>query len=103
MNIKTAITFLTTVAMMMAGLTSCLGGKMMNSTATGGEVTGISNGRGFTEPTPYGMVKINRGSLRLFRNESERYAYERYVHVGHHQVGRAEYGFSGRLGNHLGH
>ena len=65
MNIKTAITFLTTVAMMMAGLTSCLGGKMMNSTATGGEVTGISNGRGFTEPTPYGMVKINRGSLRM--------------------------------------
>ena len=65
MNIKTAITFLTTVAMMMAGLTSCLGGKMMNSTATGGEVTGISNGRGFTEPTPYGMVKINRGSLPM--------------------------------------
>ena len=65
MNIKTAITFLTTVAMMMAGLTSCLGGKRMNSTATGGEVTGISNGRGFTEPTPYGMVKINRGSLRM--------------------------------------
>ena len=65
MNIKTAITFLTTVAMMMAGLTSCLGGHRMNSTATGGEVTGISNGRGFTEPTPYGMVKINRGSLRM--------------------------------------
>lgn len=65
MKIKTTITFLTTVAMMMAGLTSCLGGKMMNSTATGGEVTGISNGRGFNEPTPYGMVKINRGSLRM--------------------------------------
>jgi formylglycine-generating enzyme required for sulfatase activity len=32
---------------------------------SGGEVTGVGNGRGFTEPTPYGMTMVNRGSLRM--------------------------------------
>ena len=63
MNIRNAIlTTLFTIATL--SLTACFGGKMMNAT-TGGEVTGISNGRGFNEPTPYGMTKINRGSLRM--------------------------------------
>lgn len=45
-------------------LSSCFGGKM-TSYMSGGEVTGISTGRGFTEPTPYGMVMVNRGSLKM--------------------------------------
>ena len=45
-------------------LSSCFGGKMTSS-MSGGEVTGVGNGRGFTEPTPYGMTMVNRGSLRM--------------------------------------
>ena len=45
-------------------LSSCFGGKMTSS-ALGGEVTGVGNGRGFTEPTPYGMTMVNRGSLKM--------------------------------------
>ena len=45
-------------------LSSCFGGKMISS-MSGGEVTGVGNGRGFTEPTPYGMTMVNRGSLRM--------------------------------------
>ena len=37
----------------------------MTSSMSGGEVTGVGNGRGFTEPTPYGMAMVNRGSLRM--------------------------------------
>ena len=45
-------------------LTGCFGGKMAG-TSRGGEVTGVSTGRGFQEPTPYGMTHINRGFLRM--------------------------------------
>lgn len=45
-------------------LSSCFGGKMTSS-AYGGEVTGVGSGRGFTEPTPYGMTMVNRGSLKM--------------------------------------
>ena len=51
---------LCTVAALM--LTSCFGGKLM--TANGGEVTGNS-GRAFTEPTPYGMVLVKRGHVKM--------------------------------------
>ena len=51
---------LCTVAALM--LTSCFGGKLM--TANGGEVTGTS-GRAFTEPTPYGMVQVKRGHVKM--------------------------------------
>lgn len=37
----------------------------MTFSMSGGEVTGVGNGRGFTEPTPYGMTMVNRGSLRM--------------------------------------
>ena len=43
-------------------LTSCFGSKMMS--ASGGEVTG-TGGRAFTEPTPYGMVLVKRGHLKM--------------------------------------
>lgn len=43
-------------------LSSCFGSKMM--TSSGGEVTG-TGGKAFTEPTPYGMVLVKRGHLRM--------------------------------------
>ena len=47
---------------LLLSMTSCFGGKMMS--ASGGEVTGTS-GRAFTEPTPYGMVMVKRGHLKM--------------------------------------
>ena len=55
-----AITITNTVFL----LSSCFGGKMTSS-MSGGVVTGVGSGRGFTEPTPYGMTMVNRGSLRM--------------------------------------
>ena len=49
-----------TVAVLL--LTSCFGSKMM--TANGGEVTG-TGGKAFAEPTPYGMVLVKRGHLKM--------------------------------------
>ena len=43
-------------------LTSCFGSKLMS--ASGGEVTGTS-GKAFSEPTPYGMVLVKRGHLKM--------------------------------------
>ena len=45
------------------GLTSCFSSKK-GSTATGGEVTGV-NSSAISEPAPYGMVLIKRGSLKM--------------------------------------
>ena len=45
-------------------LTSCFGGKLSQS-QRGGEVTGVGMGRGFQEPTPYGMTLVNRGFLHM--------------------------------------
>jgi len=57
----------TTLAMILAAvittaLTGCFGGK--SATASGGELTGAS-GKSFTEPTPYGMVLVKRGHLKM--------------------------------------
>ncbi|MDO5446244.1 MAG: SUMF1/EgtB/PvdO family nonheme iron enzyme [Prevotellaceae bacterium] len=43
-------------------LTACFSSK--NVTSTGGEVTGAS-GASFSEPAPFGMVRIDRGSLKM--------------------------------------
>ena len=45
-------------------LSSCMGGGRMSSAAVGGEVTGVG-GTSFSEPVPYGMVLVNRGSLKM--------------------------------------
>ena len=45
-------------------LTGCFGGRAASSSGRGGEVVGIG-GRSFVEPTPYGMVKVNRGFLKM--------------------------------------
>lgn len=50
--------------MMVVLLSGCFGGKL-TGTQMGGEVTGYGGGRGFQEPTPYGMTLVNRGSLRM--------------------------------------
>ena len=49
-------------------LTSCFGGK--NMMGGGGEVTG-QRGASFVEPTPYGMVQIKRGYLRVGLSEND--------------------------------
>ena len=43
-------------------LNSCMGGG--KSMMSGGEVTG-SKAASFTEPTPYGMVEVKRGYLKV--------------------------------------
>jgi formylglycine-generating enzyme required for sulfatase activity len=45
-------------------LSSCMGGSSMSNAAVGGEVTGVG-GTSFSEPVPYGMVLVNRGSLKM--------------------------------------
>ena len=44
-------------------LASCLGSSS-SANAVGGEVTG-SKGSSFSEPTPYGMVPVHKGSLKI--------------------------------------
>ncbi len=44
------------------GIASC--GSLGRSSGSGGEVTGVS-GTAWTEPTPYGMVLVDRGSIIL--------------------------------------
>ena len=45
-------------------LTSCMGAKSSSSSGRGGELVGVG-GRAFTEPTPYGMTRIERGFLKM--------------------------------------
>ena len=56
------ITFAALCCVALLALTGCFGGK--SATASGGEVTG-AGGRAFSEPTPYGMVMIPRGHLKM--------------------------------------
>ncbi|MCR4852923.1 MAG: SUMF1/EgtB/PvdO family nonheme iron enzyme [Prevotella sp.] len=52
-------------------LSACMGSKMSQTGGRGGEVTGVGGGRGFTEPTPYGMVQIKRGFLKMGIEEDD--------------------------------
>ena len=54
----------------LAVFSSCMGSKMTQS-SQGGEVTGYGSGRGFQEPTPYGMVMVNRGSLNMGQTKND--------------------------------
>ena len=53
---------------LMAGLTACMGTSSAN--ATGGELTGV-RGTSYQEPTPYGMVAVSKGSLRVGLAEND--------------------------------
>ena len=46
-------------------LTACFGGKSTTSSGRGGELVGVGGGRGFSEPTPFGMTKVGRGFLHM--------------------------------------
>lgn len=48
-------------ALLVAG---CMSATGSSATAAGGEVTGV-RGTGYSEPTPYGMVAVKKGSLRV--------------------------------------
>ena len=61
---KRSIIIIFTFAIAIA-LTGCFGGKSTTSSGRGGEVTGVGGGKGFSEPTPYGMTMIKRGFLRM--------------------------------------
>ena len=58
---------LTTLTLLLA-LASCMGPQSSN--AIGGELTGIS-GTAINEPSPYGMVLIERGSIKLGDEEKD--------------------------------
>lgn len=45
-------------------LTGCFSAKTASTSGRGGEVVGVA-GKAFTEPTPYGMTRINRGFLKM--------------------------------------
>lgn len=45
-------------------LTGCFSAKSASVSGRGGEVVGVG-GKAFSEPTPYGMVRINRGYLKM--------------------------------------
>ena len=47
-----------------------MGAKQASSSGKGGEVVGVS-GRAFSEPSPYGMTKIERGWLRMGLEEQD--------------------------------
>ena len=48
-------------------LASCIG---MQGTGVGGELTGVSNGA-INEPAPYGMVLVERGSIKIGDEEAD--------------------------------
>ena len=50
-------------------LASCMGASS-NAMATGGEITGV-RGTSFSEPAPYGMVAVPKGSLRIGLEEND--------------------------------
>ncbi|MBP3774877.1 MAG: SUMF1/EgtB/PvdO family nonheme iron enzyme [Bacteroidaceae bacterium] len=52
-------------------LASCMGfSKAGDAISAGGEVVGVS-GKKYTEPTPYGMVKVERGFLKVGLSEND--------------------------------
>lgn len=55
--------------LMIVALSSCFSSKGRVG-STGGEVTGVG-GVAWSEPTPYGMVLINRGSMQIGPQESD--------------------------------
>ena len=58
MNVTKVFSGLLIAAASLGALSSCAG----SASGSGGEVTGVSSGS-WSEPTPYGMVLVDRGSI----------------------------------------
>ena len=50
-------------------LSSCMGTQ--GSMSNGGELTGVGSSMIWNEPTPYGMVLVQRGSLKMGPEEQD--------------------------------
>src|SRR5574344_569083 len=59
---KSIIAFLTSA--LLVTFTGCFSAKMASTSGQGREVVGVM-GRSFNEPAPYGMIKVNRGFLKM--------------------------------------
>ena len=62
-KMKTKSLLLVGAAISCMVLASCLGSSS-SANAVGGEVTGVK-GSSFSEPTPFGMVPVHKGSLKI--------------------------------------
>lgn len=58
------IILLLSMTVMSLSLSGCFSAKTASMSGRGGEVVGVG-GRAFTEPTPYGMVRVDRGYLKM--------------------------------------
>ena len=67
MKTKSLLIAVTTFCCM--ALSACMGSNS-SANATGGELTGIK-GAAYNEPTPYGMVAIHKGSLKVGLEEND--------------------------------
>ena len=68
MKNKTILMLMAIVALSWA-MTACMGSSS-SANAMGGEVTGVK-GSGFSEPTPFGMVPVRKGSLKVGLEEND--------------------------------
>ena len=68
MKKKTILLLMAVVALSWA-MTACMGSSS-SANAMGGEVTGVK-GTGFSEPTPFGMVPVRKGSLKVGLEEND--------------------------------
>lgn len=70
MNYKKITNILFAVVSVMLLLTSCFSTKGMDTLSSGGEVIGVS-GKRYVEPTPFGMIAIERGFLKVGLAEND--------------------------------
>jgi formylglycine-generating enzyme required for sulfatase activity len=70
MNCKRISNFLLLAVFSSLLLTSCFGLGKAGDTLTGGEVVGVS-GKHIAEPTPYGMINVERGFLKVGLSEND--------------------------------
>lgn len=61
--------FLLTALVISLALTACMGSSS-SANAVGGELTGVK-GTSYSEPTPYGMVAVRKGSLKVGIEEND--------------------------------
>ena len=66
---KTKCLLLVMVTLCGLAMTGCMGSSS-SANATGGELTGIK-GAAYSEPTPYGMVAVHKGSLKVGLEEND--------------------------------